>query len=175
MAIVLTHRLSQNSQPAFTSAPPLTLSLSAEERTRSRYYFQTVEGEGVYLRLTRGTVLQNGDLLQSEDGKTIVQIVAKSEPVMTVQAHTPLELLRAAYHLGNRHIALEVTETYLRLAPDPVLKDLIQHMGLHITEDVVPFQPEAGAYTQENSQAHEHRAAHHYGHANHDSMSAHSH
>lgn len=161
MTIVLTHRLSAHSsaQPA----PALTLSLSAEERTRSRYYFQTQEGEGVYLRLTRGTMLQGGDLLQSEDGETIVQVIAKPEPVITVRAQTPLELLRAAYHLGNRHIALEVTETFLRLAPDPVLKDLIQQMGLHLTEEVVPFQPEAGAYALEGHSAahsHTHAAAH---------------
>lgn len=157
MSIVLTHRLPKDSQPNFP--PKWTLSLTAEERTRSRYYFQTLEGEDVYLRLIRGTVLQNGDLLQSEDGKTIVQVVAKPEPVMTVRAHTPLELLRAAYHLGNRHIALEVKETYLRLVPDPVLKDLIQHMGLHITEETVPFQPEAGAYTTESGQ---HSHSHHH-------------
>ena len=164
MSIVLTHRISKESQAISPSVPQLTLSLTAEERTRSRYYFQTLEGEGVYLRLARGTVLQNGDLLHSEDGETIMQVIAKPEPVMTVRAHTPLELLRAAYHLGNRHIALEVTETYLRLAPDPVLKDLIQRMGLHITEEVVPFQPEAGAFTQESghhaAQQHAHQAAH---------------
>jgi urease accessory protein len=162
MAIVLTHRLAANSQ----LVPQFTLSLSAEERTRSRYYFQTMEGEGVYLRLTRGTVLQNGDLLQSEDGEAIVQVVAKPEPVMTVRAHTSLELLRAAYHLGNRHIALELAETYVRLVSDPVLKDLIQQMGLFLTEEVVPFQPEAGAYRQ----ASEHHAAHHHTHP-----AAHSH
>lgn len=161
MTIVLTQRLSANSAVALHPAPTFTLSLSAEERTRSRYYFQTQEGEGVYLRLIRGTVLQGGDLLQSEEGETIVQVVAKPEPVMTVWAHTPLELLRAAYHLGNRHIALEVTESYLRLAPDPVLKDLIQQMGLHIIEEVVPFQPEAGAYRQDSG----HHAAHDHAHA----------
>lgn len=155
MTIVLTHRLAFDSHADFSIAPRLTLRLSAEERTRSRYYFQTVEGEGVYLRLTRGTVLQQGDWLQSDEGGTIVQVTAKPEPVMTVRAHTALELLRAAYHLGNRHIALEVTETYLRLEPDPVLKDLIQQMGLHIFEEVVPFQPEAGAYAH-RSELHSH-------------------
>lgn len=129
-----------------TMAPPLTLSLTADERTRSRHYFVTDEGQEVYLRLPRGTVLQHGDLLQSETGDAVVQIIAKPEPVMTVTAKQPLDLLRAAYHLGNRHVALEVTETYLRLLPDPVLQVMLEHMGLTVISETTPFQPEAGAY-----------------------------
>jgi urease accessory protein len=78
-------------------------------------------------------------------------VLAKPEPVLTVTAHTPLDLLQAAYHLGNRHVSLEITPTYLRLSPDPVLRDLLIHRGLHIHEEIQPFQPESGAY-----------GAHHY-------------
>jgi len=120
----LTHRLS-------TSVPAhLTLALTAEDRSRSRHYFEAESGQGVYLRLPRGTVLRHGDLLQSEDGTTVVQVIAKPEPVMVVTAQTPLQLLRAAYHLGNRHVPLEVTADYLQCLPDSVLKAMLEHLGL---------------------------------------------
>ena len=128
-----------------TSVTQYRLSLTAEERTRSRHYFETEDGQGLYLRLPRGTMLQHGDLLESETGD-LVRIEAKPEPVMTVTAKTPLNLLKAAYHLGNRHVPLEVTETYLRLSPDSVLKAMLEQLGLAVQEEVVPFKPEAGAY-----------------------------
>ena len=125
----------------------LTLSLTAEDRTRSRHHFETSDGQLVYLHLPRGTVLRDGDLLQADDGE-IVRVLAKPEPVLTVTAKTPLYLLQAAYHLGNRHVSLEIASTYLRLSPDPVLRDLLVHRGLQITEEIQPFQPESGAYGQ---------------------------
>ncbi len=125
----------------------LTLSLTAEDRTRSRHHFETDDGQLVYLQLPRGTVLRDGDLLQADDG-AIVRVLAKPEPVLTVTAQTALDLLQAAYHLGNRHVSLEIASTYLRLSPDPVLHDLLVHRGLHIIEEIQPFQPESGAYGQ---------------------------
>lgn len=142
MPLYLTERLTAPiSEPV-----AFTLALTAEDRTRSRHYFEAEEG--VHLNLPRGTVLRHGDVLRSEDGKTLVLVVAKPEPVMTIFASTPLDLLRAAYHLGNRHVPLEVRETYLRLSPDPVLRSMLAQMGVQITEDVLPFEPEAGAYSQ---------------------------
>lgn len=125
----------------------LTLSLTAEDRTRSRHHFETDDGQLVYLQLPRGTVLRDGDLLQAND-EAIVRVLAKPEPVLTVTAQTALDLLQAAYHLGNRHVSLEIASTYLRLSPDPVLHDLLVHRGLHIIEEIQPFQPESGAYGQ---------------------------
>ncbi len=139
--ITLTHRLPADSN----ASPSLSLALTAEERTRSRHRFETADGQPVYLHLPRGTVLQNGDLLQTEDG-LVVQVLAKPEPVLTVTASSPLQLLQAAYHLGNRHVPLEITATYLRLSPDPVLQDMLLHRGLTVIEEIQPFQPEVGAY-----------------------------
>jgi urease accessory protein len=129
-----------------TAAVSWTLTLTADERSRSRHAFNADDGQPLYLHLPRGTVLQHGDLLKVEDGDRLARIIAKPEAVMTVKGHSTLELLRAAYHLGNRHVALEVTEHYLRLLPDDVLKTMLEHMGLHVHEEIVPFQPEAGAY-----------------------------
>jgi len=137
----LTQRLTE--VPADT--PALTLPLTAEERTRSRHWFETAEGQPVFLHLPRGTVLQDGDWLRSEDGVT-VRVTAKPEPVLTVTANSPLALLQAAYHLGNRHVPLEITPTYLRLTPDSVLQHLLEHRGLSVIEEIQPFQPETGAY-----------------------------
>lgn len=137
----LTQRLTAPPETAAT----LTLALTADDRTRSRYRCESLEGEPVYLQLPRGTVLRDGDWLQSEDG-LVVRVIAKPEPVLTVRAEDALHLLQAAYHLGNRHVPLEITPTYLRLAPDPVLRSLLEHRGLHVVEEVQPFQPETGAY-----------------------------
>lgn len=132
--------------PEMAQGDCLTLSLTAEERTRSRRQFEAEDGQVVYLHLARGTVLRNGDLLESEPGGQLLRVLAKPEPVLTVRADTDLELLQAAYHLGNRHVPLEITRDFLRLAPDPVLQDLLEKRGLQIVAEVQPFQPEMGAY-----------------------------
>lgn len=136
----------QRLKAAVDTPVSFTLLLTAEERTRTRHRFETSNGESVYLRLPRGTVLQDGDLLQSENGDQVIRIVAKPEPVLTVSAQKSVDLLRAAYHLGNRHVPLEVTPDYLRLSPDPVLQAMLEQLGVEVNEDVVPFQPEVGAY-----------------------------
>ena len=124
----------------------LTLALTAEERTRSRYQLETADDQKVRLQLPRGTVLHHGDLLQTATGDITVRVMAKPEPVLTVTAPTALDLVRAAYHLGNRHVALEITPHYLRLSPDPVLQAMLEHLGLLAIAEVAAFQPEMGAY-----------------------------
>lgn len=172
--LVLTQRLFAKDEHA-----DFTLLLTAEERGRSRHYFESVEGMPCSLQLPRGTVLQDGDLLLATSGER-VRVVAKPEPVVTVTAHTPLEMLRAAYHLGNRHVPLEVTETYLRFSPDAVLQDMVEKMGLHVRLEEQPFQPETGAYQGLGvrglgfGQAHGHSHTHDHSH-NHAHGREHSH
>ena len=143
---IITQRLSSEAKRLVDRDSLLTLALVAEDRTRSRHRFMTVEGEEINLQLQRGTVLKEGDILADANNQAITIVIAKPEPVLTVTAHHALDFLRAAYHLGNRHIALEVTETYLRLSPDSVLEDMVLQMGLTVTKETQPFQPEAGAY-----------------------------
>jgi urease accessory protein len=138
--------LTQRNLPNPNTLVTLSLHLTAEERTRSRHRFTTEDGIAVCLRLPRGTVLNNGDILTDDDNSSLIRIIAKPEPVYTVVAESPLLLIRAAYHLGNRHVPVEVTPNYLRLSPDPVLKTMLIQLGLRIDEEVVPFQPELGAY-----------------------------
>ncbi|MCY7276565.1 MAG: urease accessory protein UreE [Phormidesmis sp. CAN_BIN44] len=141
MTLTFTQRLSAGDRDSVHHV----LSLTAEERSRSRHPFETEDGKSVYLHLPRGTTLREGDWLKAESGE-LAQVRAKPEPVLTVTAERAIDLLQAAYHLGNRHVSLEITETYLRLSPDSVLQDLLNHRGLTVIEEIAPFQPETGAY-----------------------------
>lgn len=138
--------LTQIKPPNQSILVSLSLALTAEERIRSRHRLTTVEGEVVYLHLPRGTVLQDGDLLQDEGGTTLVRVRAKLEPTITVTTTNSLELLKAAYHLGNRHVPVEISEHYLRLAPDPVLQKMLEQLNFEVIFGLQPFYPEQGAY-----------------------------
>lgn len=140
--ITLTHRLPADAIAVVRH----TLPLSAEERTRSRHHFSTDDGTEVQLILPRGTQLRDGDLLSTENGDVLVRVHARPEPVLTVRTVDPDALARAAYHLGNRHVALELGPGYLRLSPDSVLAEMLTQLGLKVVEEIAPFQPEAGAY-----------------------------
>ncbi|NJK36985.1 MAG: urease accessory protein UreE [Oscillatoriales cyanobacterium RM1_1_9] len=142
MVLVFTQRLTRSTP----LKADLILALTAEQRLRGYQKISLSDHPAIYLRLPRGIVLGEGDLLQSEDQGAIARIVAKPEPVVTVTAANSLDLLRAAYHLGNRHVALEITETYLRFSPDAVLQSMVMQLGLSIQEEIVPLNPERGAY-----------------------------
>ena len=95
--------------------------------------------------LTRGTILRGGDLVKTEAGQ-IVQIVAADQPVTHVTASSPQALMCAAYHLGNRHVPLQVGDGWLRLEQDHVLKEMLLGLGMTTADQLAPFEPEAGAY-----------------------------
>jgi urease accessory protein len=142
MPVLLTTQLNHHSPLVTTDR----LSLTAEERSKSRHPYITDGGQEVYLQLRRGTNLRQGDRLQAADESLIVEILAKPEQVMVVSAQHPLDLLQAAYHLGNRHVLLEITDDHLYLLPDSVLQDMLLQRGLTVEEADRPFQPQAGAY-----------------------------
>ncbi len=152
--------LIQRLTPPETTPGMATLALSAEERRRSRRRLTLPDGQTVVLNLPRGTVLREGDCLAAASGER-VRVTARPEPVLTVTAATPQELLRAAYHLGNRHVALEVGADYLRLEPDTVLQAMLEQQGLQVAAEVAPFRPEAGAYA---SSGHAHPPSHPHHH-----------
>jgi len=124
----------------------VNLALTAEQRTKTRQYIETLEGETYYIHLPRGIVLNAGDLLTSDSQDFYAKVIAKPEPIITVRGNHSLDLLKAAYHLGNRHVPLEITSDYLRFSPDPVLSSMLAQMGLTIQEEITPFYPERGAY-----------------------------
>ncbi|WP_338340693.1 urease accessory protein UreE [Burkholderia vietnamiensis] len=129
--------------PLVARAPTLTLAYDA--RCKSRVAAALDTGEDVAVLLPRGTVLRDGDVLVADDG-ALVRIVAAPETVLLVRAHDPLTLMRAAYHLGNRHTPVEIGDGYLKLEADPVLADMLRRLGTQVDETQAPFQPEAGAY-----------------------------
>ncbi|QET02279.1 urease accessory protein UreE [Cupriavidus pauculus] len=115
------------------------------DRSKSRLRAVLDNGGEVALFLPRGTVLRGGDLLVAEDG-AFIEVQAAAESVLQVTADDALSLMRAAYHLGNRHTPVEVGRDYLRLEYDPVLADMLVRLGVTIARAELPFEPEAGAY-----------------------------
>jgi urease accessory protein len=119
--------------------------LAYEERRRSRLRSRLVNGEEAALFMPHGTVLKDGDLLLSVDGR-LVRVRAMDEPVIDVTHPEPLGLMRVAYHFGNRHIPLEIHANSLRLLSDNVLADMARQLGAHVVKRDAPFEPESGAY-----------------------------
>lgn len=146
----------------------VTLTLPFEDRQRSRLRVVLGTGEHAALALPRGSVLRGGDLLRLSDGR-LVQVVAAKESVSTVVSAVSRALMRAAYHLGNRHIPLEVGEGYLRYLHDHVLDAMVRDLGLTVRGESAPFEPEGGAYDGHRTQTQGTAAhAHHHHHHAHD-------
>ena len=126
-------------------APTDHLELSFDYRTRSRLRATTVGGIEVGLFLPRGTILRGGQKLRATDG-TIVGVRAAIETLTEARCADPLLLARAAYHLGNRHVAVEIGEGALRIGADHVLGGMLMGLGLELVPVDAPFEPESGAY-----------------------------
>ena len=139
--IVLEQRLQNSSAKGILQLP-----LTAEGRTVLRGRRTTSCGRHVLLQLPRVGSLQPGDLLGDHSGSTVVQVTAAPEALLRVQGSHPLELLQAAYHLGNRHVALELHEQELLLPEDSVLAAMLKGRGLSVSRCFQPFAPEGGAY-----------------------------
>lgn len=125
--------------------PITTLTLALEKRMRCRQRVTLDDGRTAGVFLDRGQVLHDGDLLASEDGR-VVQVRAAAEPLSEVRCADPLLLARACYHLGNRHVALQISDGLLRYQHDHVLDDLLRGLGLAPARIDAPFEPEPGAY-----------------------------
>lgn len=121
------------------------LLLPYDQREKSRLRATLTSGEEVAVFTVRGTVLRNGDLLRGDDGR-VVRINAASEATYRVEASSPHQLLRCAFHLGNRHTQAQVGEGFLRIRKDPVLKEMLEGLGALVQEEQAAFEPESGAY-----------------------------
>ena len=125
--------------------PDARLTLPFQMRSKSRLRTTLDSGEEVGLVLERGSVLRGGDLLLADDGR-VIGIVAAAESVSTVRASDPWQLARASYHLGNRHVALQIGQGWVRYQHDHVLDEMVRGLGLDVVVEAAPFEPEAGAY-----------------------------
>jgi urease accessory protein len=145
-----------------------TVELDWDVRQKSRFDAADSTGRELGVFLPRGQVVRGGDVLVAEDG-SLIAVKAAAQPVLEVRAcaehGTPLDLLRAAYHLGNRHVQLEVQPDHLKLEPDHVLADMLRQRHLIVTETQAPFEPEAGAYAAASAHEHGHGHSHDHGHS----------
>jgi urease accessory protein len=151
-----------------------TITLDWDTRQKSRFDATDNLGRGLGVFLPRGTVVRGGDVLVAEDG-SLVRVEAAPQTVLRITACTehgsPFDLTRAAYHLGNRHVPIELKPDHLKIEPDHVLADMLRAMHMTVVEVSEPFEPESGAYgdhgghvghghARENSHDHGHEHAH---------------
>jgi urease accessory protein len=124
--------------------------LDFEARCRSRLLVTLESGAQAALVVERGRMLRDGDRVRLEDGRTI-GIVAADERLLEATSADPLVLAKAAYHLGNRHVAVQVMPGRLRFLDDHVLAQMVGGLGLVVAPVVAPFEPEGGAYGAHNA------------------------
>lgn len=153
--LILTHR---TTTPATDS-----VALAYDERKRSRLKVKLASGLEAGIFLERGDHLHGGDKLLAEDCNTVVEILAAPEILIEATADTPLLFARAAYHLGNRHVPVQILPTdnggKLRFQTDHVLAEMVKGLGCAVNETEAPFQPESGAY---GANAGSHGGHHHH-------------
>lgn len=129
------------------------LVLAFETRCKSRLRARLASGEECGLFLPRGTVMRGGDKLLAGDGR-IAEVVSAVEPLMEAASGDPLQLARAAYHLGNRHVAVQILPGRLRFVRDHVLGEMLRGLGLSVVEVDAAFEPESGAYGAHGGHGH---------------------
>lgn len=136
-----------------------TIELDWDVRQKSRFDATDSQGRALGVFLSRGTAVRGGDVLLAEDG-SLVRVLAAPQPVLRIThcgAHgTPFDLTRAAYHLGNRHVPIELQPDHLKIEPDHVLAEMLQRMHLIVAEVNEPFEPENGAYSAHGGHGHDH-------------------
>jgi len=141
-----------------------TVELDWEVRQKSRFAATDSAGRDLGIFLPRGTLVRGGDVLVAEDG-SLIRVIAAPQPVLVIthcRNHgTPFDLTRAAYHLGNRHVPIELQPDHLKIEPDHVLVDMLRAMHLIVKAQDLPFEPEGGAYAA----GHAHGPGHAHDHA----------
>lgn len=154
-----------------------TVELNWDVRQKSRFDATDSAGRALGVFLPRGTLVRGGDVLVAEDG-SLIRVLAAPQEVLRITACTEhgsaFDLTRAAYHLGNRHVPIELQPDHLKIEPDHVLADMLRAMHMTVVIVQESFEPEGGAYS---SQDHAHAAHAHDGHSHgaHDHGHDHSH
>lgn len=147
----ITKYLGKNEQAVAEAS--LTLPFALRQKSRQRAVLDS--GEEVGLFLPRGTILQEGDLLEAENG-LIVGVRAAYEELSTAATPDRLLLAKVCYHLGNRHTPVQITESRVSYLHDHVLDEMIRGLGLDVTVGAGPFEPESGAYHSHGAHGHDH-------------------
>src|SRR4051794_3860039 len=151
------------------------LKLPFELRQKSRLRATLESGEDIGLILPRGNVMRGGDVVKAADGRSI-QIVAAPEKLLHIESSS---LAKVAYHLGNRHVPVQVGEAFLRIAEDHVLEEMLRKLGATVSHVEAPFEPEAGAYAGGHQHQHDEMGhggkIHEFGEHHHDHDHDHDH
>lgn len=138
-----------------------TIELDWDVRQKSRFDVTDSQGRQIGVFLPRGTAVRGGDVLVAEDG-SLVKVIAAPQPVLVIthcsEHGTPFDLMRAAYHLGNRHVPIELKPNHLKIEPDHVLAGMLRSMHLIVREAEEAFEPEGGAYGSQGGGGHSHGA-----------------
>ncbi|MDI9332401.1 MAG: urease accessory protein UreE [Alphaproteobacteria bacterium] len=142
-----------------------TVTLDWDTRQKSRFEAVDSEGRALGVFLPRGSVVRGGDVLVAEDG-FLVRVLAAPQQVLRIAAPqgAAFELMRAAYHLGNRLVPIELQADHLKIEPDHVLAELMQSMGMVVSLTQAPFEPEGGAYGDSALLSHSHGHGHTHDH-----------
>ena len=135
------------------ATPAASLTMPFEKRQKSRLRVSLDDNQEVALMLERGSVLRHGDLLRADSG-LIIEVRAANEEVAVISTKDSFLLARACYHLGNRHIPLQIGEGWLCFKRDHVLEEMVQSLGLAVKHELSPFEPEGGAYSGHSSHSH---------------------
>jgi len=145
-----------------------TITLDWDTRQKSRFDATDSTGRLLGIFLPRGTVVRGGDVLVAEDG-SLIRVEAAPQAVLRITAcsehGSSFDLTRAAYHLGNRHVPIELQPDHLKIEPDHVLADMLRAMHMTVVEVSEPFEPENGAYGDHGGHSHGHSHAHAHAHA----------
>ena len=163
MVLKIYERLDVQNDDASIAENEATLTLPFELRQKSRLKATLDNRTEVGLMLPRGGLLRGGDLLRAEDG-TVVKVIAANESVSKVTHDNPLMQARACYHLGNRHVPLQITQDYICYTHDHVLDEMVIGLGLNVECVMAPFEPEAGAYGGGHKHSHDDSHDHHHAH-----------
>jgi urease accessory protein len=154
-----------------------TVELDWDVRQKSRFATTDSQGRELGIFLPRGTLVRGGDVLVAEDG-SLIRVIAAPQAVLLIttcpQHGTPFDLTRAAYHLGNRHVPIELQPDHLKIEPDHVLADMLRAMHLTVVTVNATFEPEGGAYAS-GGHAHGHGHSHDHGHDHGHDAHAHGH
>ena len=154
-----------------------SVTLDWDTRQKSRFDATDSTGRPLGVFLPRGTVVRGGDVLVAEDG-SLIRVEAAPQAVLRITACTehgsPFDLTRAAYHLGNRHVPIELQPDHLKIEPDHVLADMLRAMHMTVVTVSEPFEPESGAYGDHGGSSHGHGHTHDAGHS-HDHADSHDH
>lgn len=144
-----------------------TVELGWHKRQQSRFEARDSQGRDLEVSLPSDAPVRGGDVLVADDG-SLIKAVAAAEPVLVVRHDarhgTPADLLRAAYHLGSRHVAVQIEPDHLRLEPDQAVAGMLRGMGLDVSEASESFEPEGEAGSGGHAHAHHHDHGHDHGH-----------